>query len=141
MPKKVKARKNTKSNVDRSSITRELLLKDKCQEYARATKMLGNYRIDCECFDGKNRIGTIRGGIRKRTRFAVGDIMLVSLRDYQDDKADIIHVFTHAEVKRLQKMYEIPRDRLEEELDDLFIRSDDESEDESEDEKIDIDFI
>jgi initiation factor 1A len=49
-------------------------------------KMLGNGRLTAFCFDGKNRLCHIRGKLRKKVWINTGDIILVGLRDYQDDK-------------------------------------------------------
>ena len=38
-----------------------------------------------------------------------GDIVLLDLRDYQDDKADIVARYTAAQVRQLQRMGELPR--------------------------------
>ncbi len=44
---------------------RELTLKEESQEYAQITKMLGNGRVEVNCFDGVIRLGHIRGKMRK----------------------------------------------------------------------------
>ena len=43
----------------------------------------------------------------KRVWICIGDTVLVSLRDYQDDKADIIHKYTSEETKTLISYNEI----------------------------------
>jgi translation initiation factor 1A len=48
--------------------------------------MLGNGRLTALCFDGKTRLCHIRGKLRKKVWINAGDIILVGLRDYQDDK-------------------------------------------------------
>ena len=35
-------------------------------EYAQVTRMLGNGRLEAQCFDGKKRLAHIRGKMRKR---------------------------------------------------------------------------
>jgi len=55
-------------------------------EYAQVLKMLGNGRVQATCFDGRNRLCHIRGKLRKKVWINVGDIILIGLRDYQDDK-------------------------------------------------------
>lgn len=78
-------------------------------------KMLGNGRIEAQCFDGEKRLAHIRGKMRKKVGrphpfscwstnltgcislqvwINQGDIILVSLRDFQDDKADVIQKYT-----------------------------------------------
>ena len=48
--------------------------------------MLGNGRLEAFCFDGVNRLCHIRGKLRKRVWIGVGDIVLLGLRDFQDQK-------------------------------------------------------
>lgn len=89
---------------------RELLFKEPGQEYAQVTKMLGNGHCECSCYDGVVRLGNIRGKLRKRVWINMSDIILCGLRDYQDDKVDIIHKYTPDEVRNLQTMGELPSD-------------------------------
>eukprot|EP01029_Cantina_marsupialis_P028741 TRINITY_DN777948_c0_g1_i1.p1 TRINITY_DN777948_c0_g1~~TRINITY_DN777948_c0_g1_i1.p1 ORF type:complete len:142 (-),score=56.91 TRINITY_DN777948_c0_g1_i1:215-640(-) len=88
---------------------RELDLKTEGQEYAQVTKMLGNGRLEGLCVDGKRRLCHIRGKMRKREWVCVGDIVLLGLREYQDDKADVIMKYSTDEARRLQSMDELPR--------------------------------
>ena len=67
---------------------RELVLKDEGQEYAQVLRMLGNGRLEAYCFDGIKRLAHIRGKLQKKVWMGPGDIVLVSLREYQDEKAD-----------------------------------------------------
>ena len=60
------------------------------QEYAQITSALGNCRFDVLCFDGKSRLATMCGKMRKRVFVNQGELILVSLRDWQDSKCDII---------------------------------------------------
>jgi translation initiation factor 1A len=45
--------------------------------------MLGNGRLEAYCIDGKSRQCHIRGKMRKKVWVAAGDIILISLREYQ----------------------------------------------------------
>lgn len=56
--------------------------------------MLGNGRVEAMCFDGEKRLAHIRGKMRKKVWINQGDIILLSLRDFQDDKADVIQKYT-----------------------------------------------
>jgi len=86
---------------------RQIIYKTEGQEYAIITKMLGNGRCECKCYDGRTRLGHIRGKMHKRVWISIGDTVLVSLREYQDEKADIIHKYTSEETKTLISYNEI----------------------------------
>jgi initiation factor 1A len=75
-------------------------------QYAQCMKMLGSGRITAQCFDGKTRLAHIRGKMRKKEWVNVGDIVLLGLRDYQDDKADVIQKFNAEEARRLKALGE-----------------------------------
>lgn len=49
---------------------RELVFREDGQEYAQVTKMLGNGRLEAQCFDGEKRLAHIRGKMRKKARSA-----------------------------------------------------------------------
>lgn len=92
---------------------REIIFKEFGQEYAVITKMLGDGRCECRCFDDVVRLGNIRGKMRRRVWLNVGDTVLCGLREYQDEKVDIIHKYTEDEVHNLKMMGEIPSDNKE----------------------------
>ena len=53
--------------------------------------MLGNLNTNVYCQDNKTRICKIAQGIKKDTKFNVGDIVLISLRDCLLSKTDLEH--------------------------------------------------
>jgi len=77
-------------------------------EYAQVTRMLGNGRLEAFCFDGVNRLCHIRGKLRKRVWIGVGDIILLGLREFQDQKADIIQKYDGDEARSLKAYGELP---------------------------------
>ncbi|KAM3581603.1 Translation initiation factor 1A [Umbelopsis sp. WA50703] len=87
---------------------RELVFKEEGQEYAQVTKMLGNGRLEAQCFDGTKRLAHIRGKMRKKVWINQGDIILLSLREYQDEKADVIQKYTADEARNLKTYGELP---------------------------------
>lgn len=87
---------------------RELIHKDEGQEYAQITKMLGNGRLEVSCFDGIKRMGHIRGKMRKKVWMGQGDIILVSLRDFQDEQCDVVHKYNSDEARTLKNIGELP---------------------------------
>ncbi len=87
-----------------------LELKEDGQEYAKVTKMLGNGRVSAICNDGKTRLCIIPGRFRKKKIWInADDVILLNIRDYQDNKADIIHRYTSNEAKKLLTIKELDR--------------------------------
>lgn len=110
MPKnKGKGGKNRRRGKNENETEkRELVFKEDGQEYAQVLKMLGNGRLDAMCFDGTKRLCHIRGKLRKKVWINTGDIILLGLRDYQDNKADVILKYTPDEARNLKTYGELP---------------------------------
>ena len=89
---------------------RELLFKESGEEYAQVLKLLGGSKMEVLCMDLKKRLAKVRGKFKRRVWVNVGDIILVALREFEDEKCDIIHVFYADEAKSLKAMGEIPQD-------------------------------
>jgi len=87
---------------------RDIDLKQDGQEYAQVTRMLGNGRLDAQCFDGKTRLCHIRGKMRKKVWVNQGDIILIGKREFQDDKADVIMKYSSEEARRLKTLGHLP---------------------------------
>uniref|UniRef100_A0A1D1YXN4 Eukaryotic translation initiation factor 4C n=1 Tax=Anthurium amnicola TaxID=1678845 RepID=A0A1D1YXN4_9ARAE len=101
-----KNRKRGKNEADDEK--RELVFKEDGQEYAQVLRMLGNGRCEATCIDGTKRLCHIRGKMHKKVWIAAGDIVLVGLRDYQDDKADVILKYMPDEARLLKAYGELP---------------------------------
>jgi len=101
-----KNRRRGKNESDKEK--RELTFKEEGQEYAQVVKMLGNGRLESMCFDGVKRLAHIRGKLRKKVWINQGDIILLSLRDYQDEKGDVILKYTADEARSLKAYGELP---------------------------------
>ena len=164
MPNTKGGKKHKRNKKQNDYVEKTLRLKEEGQEYAQITKCLGNCRFTVMCFDGKERMATMCGGMRKRRFVNQNDIVLVSLRDWQDEKCDIIDNYDDNLTKKLKSKGLVP-DSIKLDSDkpnDLDIdddnmgfvfstdipNSDDEeiiknssSDEESEEEKIDIDDI
>jgi len=111
MPKaKGKGGKNVKKGKKRDTDgeRRDLLFKEDGQEYAQVLRMLGDGRLALACYDDVARVGLIRGTMRRRVWINTGDIVLVGLREFQQDKADVIHKYTSEEARNLQAYGELP---------------------------------
>lgn len=100
MPKKDKSRKKHTGTQN----SRELILKVEGQEYATAGKMLGSGRFRALCQDGKERLCIICGTMRNRTWISEGDLVLITLREFEDDKADVVHKYSVEEARKLKKL-------------------------------------
>lgn len=115
MPKnKGKGGKKFKKSKDGTAgeTKRELIFKEENEDYARVVKMLGNCNVQVKPSDGGDLIiAHIRGTMVKRKVWvSVGDLVLISLRDYQDDKADVVHLYKPDEVSRLKAYGELKED-------------------------------
>ena len=153
-----KGGKKHKRNKNEELKEKTLRLKEEGQEYAQITQCLGNCRFNVMCFDGKERMATMCGGMRKRRFVNMNDIVLVSLREWQDAKCDIIDSYDDNLTRKLKAKGLIPdsinidsdsKQDVDEEENDLgFVFStempnSDEDEDilEEEEDKIDVDDI
>ena len=87
---------------------RELVFKEDGQEYAQVLRMLGNGRLEAQCIDGVKRLCHIRGKMRKKVWVNNGDIILLGLRDFQDEKADVILKYLADEARSLKAYGELP---------------------------------
>lgn len=93
----------------------KIILKDEGQEYGIVDKALGSGRFSVKCFDGKVRLGLLRGkltkGINKKNNFIMpGDYVLISTRDFQNDKCDILLKYSDQHIRDLIKLNELPKD-------------------------------
>ena len=119
-------RKNKRNARGENISKRELVFKEDGQEYAQVLKMLGDGRVEAQCFDGVKRICKIRGKLWKKVYIRVGDVVLIGLRDYQDEKADIILKYTADETKNLKIYGELPSDAVITDAAGVFEEEDDE---------------
>lgn len=110
MPKKDKKGKNGDSRSTLVKEPRALLIKDGDEyEYGLVTKKLGNGRFTVRLnITNKEVIGRLcgkfRGGKNKKTnQVDVDNVVLVGLREYQNDTVDIVYVYNPDEVRTLKK--------------------------------------
>ena len=111
MPKNAKSQKNS-SRKEKEKVNEELILTKNIEGtiYGHVTRILGDCNFNVSCFDGKERMCHIRNSL-KRTRsqrIELDSIVLVGLRDFQDGKGDIIHLYSKEHVAQLKAMKEIP---------------------------------
>ena len=108
MPNIKGGKKHKRNKKQNDYIEKTLRLKEEGQEYAQITRCLGNCRFTVMCFDGKERMATMCGGMRKRRFVNQNDIVLVSLRDWQDEKCDIIDNYDDNLTKKLKSKGLVP---------------------------------
>lgn len=78
------------------------------EEYAQITKMLGDRKIMVMLPDKSENLAVIPGRFRKRCWMKVGDVLIVSRREFQSGKLDVIYKYNDDETRKLAKDYEIP---------------------------------
>ena len=103
MPKKKKGkRKGPYQAADRKM---EYAEENNSQVYGVVEKMLGDRYFNVRCTDNKERRSRAR---KKRVRISIGDVVIVSLRDFNDKNADIIYKYNDKEIRLLRKQGYIP---------------------------------
>lgn len=100
-----KRRQGKKSGTEKH----EIIVKEENQEYAIVQKMLGNERIEALDIQGIKRICHIRGKLKKKVWIGVGDVVLIGIREFQNDKADIILKYSTDEARILKKIGQLPQ--------------------------------
>ena len=79
------------------------VLKDSEQNYALVKDVLGSGRFRCHLDNGDKLLGILCGTMKKRKIWVNnGDLVLVSRRDYEKDKVDIIGKYNHDELDFLR---------------------------------------
>lgn len=114
MPKGDKSKKNGSSREVKEKVKGPLLLSKDVEGtvYGQVTKALGDCNFKVFCFDSTERMCHLRGALAKnkskQNRIEIDTIVLVGLRDFQDEKGDIIYVYSKEQVGELKNMKEIP---------------------------------
>ena len=107
MPKNLKGgskHKKMKNTSNSSELSYDdVVFKDSDeQDYGKVEKILGNGRFTVLCNDKVQRLGIIRGNMRKKKWVNLGNIILYSIRPYETDKIDIIYVYDNNVLKNVQ---------------------------------------
>lgn len=111
MGKNTKGGKNYKKQKKSSSHERELVYREDEQAYARIIKKFGDGRFECQILNDNsnvNIIGKICGSLRKKVWINIGDVVLVSTRNFDSSSCDIIHKYTPEESQSLKSFGELP---------------------------------
>ena len=108
MSGKGKSKNKKSAGIVKNHSKRTLELKGKMEEYGKVSKKLGDKRVMVVLVDGREVLSHIPGRFRKRIWVDIDSVVLVSQREFEADKMDIIHMYESDEVKKLVKMGEIP---------------------------------
>tara|TARA_B100000941_G_C28468764_1_gene535172 strand:+ start:679 stop:1089 length:411 start_codon:yes stop_codon:yes gene_type:complete len=73
------------------------------QRYATVERALGNNRFELKFLNGDTILGIKRKAIKRNQWINAGATVIASLREYQKDKCDIIHLYTDEESRKLRK--------------------------------------
>ncbi len=109
MPKKSKSHNQARKLKFQEKDDGPLYYKKENQDYALVIKKLGDMRIMCALSNGDEIMGIIPGKFRKKVWIDRGNIILISFRDFQTNKVDIIYKYSQKEARKLYKGEHIPK--------------------------------
>jgi len=103
-----KAKHKARKDVNQTHHAKlEDLVATEDQDYAKITAIYGGGKYQVITEDKENnkqkttRIGICCGRIKRFTRPKLDDIVLISLRSFQDNKCDILHLYSRDELQTL----------------------------------------
>jgi translation initiation factor 1A len=109
--------KHYKKSKHAGSIEKPFVEKEPDQLYGRILRNLGGRNMLVYCNDNKTRLCHICGGMKKSNWLNVGDLALISLRDFEKkpeagakdkyEKGDIIHKYDQDHLGKLKKLPDI----------------------------------
>ena len=101
------------------------------QLYGIVERVLGGCYYNVKCYDDKMRRCKLRKGRRRHLKkIDTGDIVLISLRDFDDNNGDLLEKYNRDHIRQLIKMGEIPESSTQslylakEDNDDVFVFED-----------------
>lgn len=71
--------------------------------YAKIESVRGDSRFIVLCEDGRTRLARACGTMRLKSWISVSDYVLISSRDFQDDKCDIVFRYNSHNTSKLRK--------------------------------------
>jgi translation initiation factor 1A len=116
MPNTTGGKNYKKSKHSSGSFAPAFIDRQPDQLYARIVKLLGNRNLLAYCNDNKTRICHIRGSMRKKVWINIGDLVLISVRDFEKDlqqsgkeyeRADVVAKYDVEHLSKLKKMPDI----------------------------------
>jgi translation initiation factor 1A len=83
--------------------------KEANEMFAIVNRVLGGSRMNVQSDDGKSRLARIPGRLRRRmSRIKMGDLLIISPWDIQDEKADILYRYRKNQIRFLRKRNMLP---------------------------------
>ncbi|MDO8625515.1 MAG: translation initiation factor eIF-1A [Candidatus Diapherotrites archaeon] len=71
--------------------------------FAVAIQLMGASQIKALCEDGKERMCRIKGTMKKKVWIRTGDVLIIRLWDYQNDRADIVWRYFGTQTQHLKQ--------------------------------------
>jgi translation initiation factor 1A len=109
--------KNYKKSKQTGSVVKPFIDRQPDQQYARILRNLGGRNMLVYCNDNKIRLCHICGAMKKFNWLAIGDIVLISLRDFEKkpeagstdryEKGDILAKYDSEHLGKLKKLPDI----------------------------------
>ena len=106
--KTLKSKKKGGNKSAQDEHIRDIEFKQDMEEYGKVMRLLGDRKILIKLPDGSEILGVIPGKFRKKIWIAVDDVILISRREYQIDKVDVVHKYNDKEIRHLIQYQEIP---------------------------------
>jgi translation initiation factor 1A len=110
MPRNITGGNKHKKGKNYNTSTRELGISDnESTFYGLIQKALGGGHFAVHCNDSEDRIATLRGSLKRNTRIAAGDLVLISLREFEQQKTgskqhcDILVKYSSHEITQLKR--------------------------------------
>lgn len=116
MPNRTGGKNYKKSKHSSGSFEPAFIDRQPDQMYARVIKILGSLNVLVFCNDNKTRLCHIRGSMRKKVWINIGDIVLISERDFEKDlsesgktyeKGDVVAKYDPDHMSKLRKLPDI----------------------------------
>lgn len=101
-----------KKQQARANAVRPLEFPEKGEDYGKIVENCGDRRFMVLCGDMITRMCHVCGRMKKRIWVNVGDLVVVSVRDFEPTKGDINHCYSPAEASVLESQGKIPEGLL-----------------------------
>uniref|UniRef100_A0A6C0CYU3 S1-like domain-containing protein n=1 Tax=viral metagenome TaxID=1070528 RepID=A0A6C0CYU3_9ZZZZ len=108
MPNNKGGKNYKKGKKDNKPKTSNIRKTQDTEIYGEVIKINGNGRFTVRCTDGIERLGIIRGKLRKRAWVNMNSIVLADVWNFEDKKCSIIHIYDSSDIEILLESREIP---------------------------------